>query len=112
MAPEDRDYYRKTREQRWGMSFETLRAQRAERTAALHQALAPLRALLAEQPFVSGETPAHADYLVFGEFQWARCVDAEDLVPLDDRAIRDWRARMLDLHGGLARQVPAFDSAA
>ena len=112
VAPQDRDYYRKTREARWGMTFEALRSQRAARIKALHQAFAPLRALLAEQPYISGATPAHGDYLVFGEFQWARCVDAEDLVPEEDRDIRAWRARMLDLFDALPRSVAAFPSAA
>ncbi|MGF1607985.1 MAG: glutathione S-transferase N-terminal domain-containing protein [Kiloniellales bacterium] len=112
VVPEDRDYYRTTREARWGLSFETLRSQRAERIKALHQAFAPLRGLLAEQPFICGATPAHGDYLVFGEFQWARCVDPEDLVPAEDRDIRAWRARMIALFDGLPNRVPAFASAA
>ena len=109
---EDRDYYRETRETKWGMTFTEMREQRATRIAALHQAFAPLRELLAEQAFVCGSRPGYADYLAFGEFQWARCVDPDDLVPADDRDIRAWRARMLDLFDGLARSVTAFDTAA
>lgn len=109
--PDDRDYYRETREAKWGMSFDAMRDQRPALVAALHRAFAPLRGLLAEQAFVCGSQPGYADYLAFGEFQWARCADPEDLVPAEDEDIRAWRSRMLDLYDGLARQVPAFDTA-
>jgi len=109
---EDQDYYRETRETKWGLTLDDMRAQRGERITALHQTFAPLRELLAEQPFVCGSQPGYADYLAFGEFQWARCVDPEDLVPAEDKEIRTWRTRMLDLFDGLARQVTAFDTAA
>ena len=32
-------------------------------------------------------------------------------MPAEDEDIRAWRSRMLDLYDGLARQVPAFDTA-
>ncbi len=112
--PDDRDYYRRTREPRYGCTLEELGARRAEFRAALDRTLEPLRARLGESPFLCGAAPAYGDYLAFAEFQWARCVDPEDLLSRaeTDRDLRAWRARMLDLHGGLARQVTAFDSAA
>jgi glutathione S-transferase len=109
---DDRAYYRETREAKWGMSFERMRAGRDAYKAALDPVLEPLRQRLAEAPFLCGTAPAYADYLAFGEFQWARCVDPEDLLAEDDRELRDWRARMLELFDGLARSVPAFDTAA
>lgn len=110
--PDDRAYYRETREARWGMTLEALRAGRAAYREALDRALEPLRARLAEAPFLCGAAPAYGDYLVFAEFQWARCVDPEDLLAPGDRDLRSWRGRMLDLFDGLARSVPAFETAA
>ena len=110
--PDDRAYYKDTREAKWGRTFDAMRADRAVHRAALHTTLQPLRARLAESDFLCGQAPAYADYLAFGEFQWARCVDPEDLLAEDDNALRAWRSRMLDLFDGLARQVTAFDSAA
>ena len=57
--------------------------------------------------FVSGKSPAYADYVVFGAFQWARAVSDFEVLAADD-PVRAWRGRMLDLHEGLARRVPAY----
>jgi hypothetical protein len=45
--------------------------------------------------------------IVFGGFQWARCVSAFPLLTPDD-AVHAWRERMLDAYGGIARAAPAF----
>jgi len=111
--PDDRAYYKETREARWGRSFADLRAERARYKKALAPVLAPLRARLVESPYLCGAAPAYADYIVFSDFQWARCVDPEDLLgDAADAPIRKWRDAMLGLFDGLARRVPAFDSAA
>ena len=104
-APEDRDYYRQTREARWGQGLEQLAAKRAIYLEALDPVLEPLRQRLAESPFICGERPAYADYLAFAEFQWARCISAFELLETDD-PIYDWRERMLDLYDGFARSAP------
>ena len=49
---------------------------------------------------------ADADYIVFGSFQWARCVSSFALVAADD-PIAAWRDRLLDAFDGLARRALA-----
>jgi glutathione S-transferase len=107
---DDKAYYRETREARYGRSIETLRGERAQRLPALDRALEPLRARLEDSPFVCGDAPAYGDYLVFAEFQWARCVSPDDPLTEDERNrhVRAWRERMLDLFDGLARAMPAY----
>ena len=65
--------------------------------------LDPLRVSLRTQPFLSGGTPAYADYIVFSLLQWARIVSDFHLIEATD-PIAAWRERMLDLHDGLARR--------
>lgn len=110
--PEDRAYYRRTREARFGMSVEQLARRRPVFLEALGPVLEPLRQRLTETPFLCGERPAYADYLAFAEFQWARSVCDLDLLAPDDQALRTWRTCMLDLFDGLARSVTAFETAA
>lgn len=107
----DKPYFRQTREARLGRTIEEAHAQRPEKLALFKNALAPLRLLLAEQPFVSGARPAYADYIVLGTFQWGRMVSPCPVLEGED-AVLAWRGRMLDLYGGLARGVPALDDAA
>lgn len=104
----DVQYFRTSREKRFGTSFEALRAARDGAVEGFRQALHPLRMVVRTQPFLSGAEAMQADAIVFGPFQWARCVSPFRLLASDD-PVEAWRQRMLGLHGGLARSVPAFD---
>jgi glutathione S-transferase len=99
LAEGDRDYFRTSREQRLGATLEEIAAGRETRIGAFRDGLAPLRAVLGEQPFLAGERPMYADYAMFSPFQ---------LLAADD-PIAAWRGRMLDLFGGLARSAPGYD---
>ncbi len=102
---EDREYFRKSREARFGKSLEEVQEGREERVAEFRKRLAPLRATVAEQSFVCGERPAYADHICFGCFMWPRGTSPFRLIEPDD-PIYAWRERMLDLYGGLARAAP------
>lgn len=100
----DKDYFRKSREQRFGMSLEAVTKDRDTRVEDFRKSLQPLRASLARSPFLSGETPAWADYVVFGPFQWARSVSRFSLLRPDDPVFA-WRSRMVQLFDGEADKV-------
>ena len=103
-----RRYFIASREQRFGMTLAEVTAGREAALPGFRAMLAPLRQVVAGQDFLGGFEPDYADYAVFGAFQWARCVSPFQLLAADD-AVHAWRERMLDLFGGLARDVPAFD---
>jgi glutathione S-transferase len=103
----DRDYYRKTREERVGTTLEEAASDREQRLPAFRASLAPLRSTLETQPFLGGAQPLYADYAVFGTFQWARAVSSYQILAADD-PVTAWRTRMLDLYAGLARETVAF----
>jgi glutathione S-transferase len=63
--------------------------------------------VLDRQPFVAGDRPAYADYILFGVFQWARLTSSYALLA-DDDPIFGWRTRMLDLFDGLAAKAKGF----
>jgi len=107
LKPIDADYFRSSRERRVGTSLEEFCADREPKIAALRQSLSPLRRTLAQQPYLSGEQPAWADYTVFGAFQWARCVSPITLLEEDDPVYR-WRAAMLGLFDNLAGKAKGF----
>ena len=101
----DRAYFRDSREGRFGMPLDQVTAGREERVNAFRDTLVPLRHTLSAQPYLTGDAPAYADYIVFGSFQWARCVSAFELLAPDD-VVTAWRERMLGLFDGLARRAP------
>lgn len=102
----DQPYFRESREQRLGAPLESFRAQQPALLAQLGAALAPMRAMLAERPFLGGDEPAYADYIVFGAFQWSRVICPVPLLPAGD-VVQEWFERCLDLHGGLGRRAPS-----
>ena len=102
----DRAYFRQSREARVGKTLEAFAIDEDEARAQMRPALAPLRALLQEQPFVNGDAPAFADYCLFGGFMWVRGVSAKKILAEAD-PVYAWRERMLDLFDGLARKAPA-----
>ncbi len=104
LHPMDKDYFRETREKRFGKSIEELGAESRGTLPALKAALDPVRPLLATQPFVSGAAPGFADYILFGPFQWARAVSPVRLLEPDD-PVYAWRERMLDLFNGMPRSA-------
>jgi glutathione S-transferase len=104
----DRAYFRKSREERIGMTLERFVADRDQRLAPFRESLAPLRLALKAQPFLGGDRPLYADYAVFGPFQWARSISPFALLAPDD-PIALWRDRLLDSFDGLARSSPGYD---
>jgi glutathione S-transferase len=104
----DQAYFRQTREKALGAPLEQIVLSRETKVKELRHLLEPLRGLLKTQNFVAGTAPAYADYAIFGFFQWARCISPLKLIESDD-PIYQWRERLLDAFGGLARQAPGYD---
>jgi len=99
-------YFRENREQRYGKRLEDVVANRDAGLSAFRAALEPLRSTLTYQPFIGGEAPLFADYIVFGALQWGRIASPFHLLDESDGIAR-WFERCLDLHGGIGRQVAA-----
>lgn len=107
LAEKDKAYFRESREKRFGKTLEEVAGRQPEQVAALRAALDPMRPVLSAQPFVCGDAPAYADYILFGAFQWARVMSPAALLEKDD-PLHAWRERMLDLHGDLARRAKGY----
>jgi hypothetical protein len=104
--PGDAGYFRTSREARFGMPLEQVQAKRDEAVKGFRPALHPLHMSRRAQPFLAGTAPLHADAIVFGCFQWARCTSPFRLLEADD-PVEAWRLRILDLPAGIARRVPS-----
>jgi glutathione S-transferase len=106
LAPEDRAYFRDSREKRFGRPLAEVQAGRETRLEGFRKSLEPFRRTLQEGAFLGGDQPLYADYLVFGAFQWARTISPLKLLE-DHDPIRVWFERCLDLYDGLGRTTPA-----
>jgi glutathione S-transferase len=103
----DKAYFRESREKRFGMPLEEWAGEPKQALAAFRGALEPLRPGLVQHPFVSGQGPGYADYILFGAFQWARCMSPTRLLEPDD-PVYAWRERLLDLWGGYGRAAKGY----
>jgi glutathione S-transferase len=107
LDPENQAYFRQDREKRFGTRLEDVVGDREARLPAFRASLDPLRRTVERQEFISGKSPAYADYIVFGAFQWARAISDFELLAADD-PVAAWRGRMLDLFDGFARRHPGY----
>jgi glutathione S-transferase len=105
--PKDHDYFRKSREERFGKTLEAVVADRDKGVIPFRESLLPLRLTLKTQKFLGGEAPLYADYALLGSFQWCRCISDFKLLAPDD-PIYSWRQRMLDLFDGLAGKAKGY----
>jgi glutathione S-transferase len=105
----DAAYFRRTREARFGklLEEEETMAGREQAVTGFRKTLEPMRLTLKTQPYLGGDAPNYADYIVFGGFQWARAVSPFSLLDEAD-PIFAWREKLLDAFGGMARRSPAF----
>jgi len=107
LAPVDADYFRKTREARFGKPLEQVVAARDSAVTGFRKSLDPMRLTLKTQPYLGGEQPNYADYIVFGGFQWARVVSPFKLLETND-PIYAWREKLLDAFDDLARKSQGY----
>ncbi len=105
LEPQSAIYFRDSRQHRIGTTLEAYVADREEQVEGFLAGLAPLRQTVQRQPFIGGDSPRFADYLVFSRFQWLRVASGLSMMPKDD-PVAEWIERCLDLHGALARSVP------
>jgi glutathione S-transferase len=100
----DRDYFRSSREQRFGMTLEAVQDGRSDRVAAFREVLLPLRLVLRRQAWFGGEAPSYADHILAGTLMWPRCASRFELLDSQD-PVASWLDRVMDLYGGLGRSA-------
>ena len=107
LDPADLEYFRRSREARFGTTLEAMAEGRDAARAELKRALYPLRKSVEAGGFLAGSGPGYADYAVFGAFMWVRGVSGYRLLD-DDDPVHAWRERMLDLHDAMPRTETGF----
>jgi len=80
----DKDYFRRTREARLGMTLELAREYHLPKIPALRASLEPLRRVLKVRPFLAGAAPAYSDYMVFGALKWFLLASSAALLEASD----------------------------
>ena len=103
----DKAYFREAREKRFGKTLEQFAGDPKEALSAFRGALDPVRPVLVQNPFLAGNGPGFADYILFGAFQWARVMSPTRLLEPDD-PVYAWRDRLLKLFDGYAGKAKGY----
>jgi glutathione S-transferase len=89
----EQDYFRRTRERRLKMTLEDAYETGIGKIPAIQASLDPMRRILARRPFLAGESPAYADYIVYGAIKWYQLSSGNSLIDAGD-AIAAWLERI------------------
>lgn len=108
LDPADQPYFWESRSKRAGRPIDDVQAGREDGLPELRARLEPLRRVVADQPFLGGESPLYADYHAMGSFIWARRASPFALLEATD-PVHAWMHRCLDLYDGLLRQDTDHD---
>jgi len=107
--PDDRPYFRESREKRVGPLEKAAGDDPQSRVENFRKLLAPVRQAIERQKWLGGSEPDYADYIIAGTLQWPRVISPRQLLP--ENAAEDpvvgWFERCLDLFDGLGRRMPA-----
>lgn len=93
VAPADDAYFRESMEKVLKKTLEGLRAERDDNLRRLMRVLEPMQAALKREPFVCGEAPAYADYILYSVVLWARIAGAPDVGGAEE-PLGAWRERL------------------
>lgn len=95
LAPADQDYFRESREQRFGTTLEAFCDGEAG-VPVLQKALAPARMTLGLQDYLGGQTPSFADHLLLSALLWGRSSSEIKFIDDGDSPIKGWIDRLTD----------------
>jgi glutathione S-transferase len=111
LAPEDRDYFRRSREAAFGCALEEYCADRPRWLEEFAAVVAPLDRTLAEQPYFGGATATYADYVLFSVFQYARLGCPDEFIA-EGSTLRHWRDGLAHAFDGLGNRYPGYPATA
>ncbi|MGD9536485.1 MAG: glutathione S-transferase N-terminal domain-containing protein [Alphaproteobacteria bacterium] len=106
VRPEDQPYFRESREKRYSKPLEAICPDPEAQLSIFRKALDPARGVISVQPYLSGEAPGYADYILAGLLQWARLVSPQDVLAAGDPLVA-WRDSIFDLFDGMGRKASA-----
>ncbi len=107
LAPEDRAYFRQSREAQFGCTLEDYCTDRDRWFGEFETVVGPLEQTLSEQDYVAGAAPSYVDYLLFSVFQYARLGSPMELLRAGT-ALRRWRDGLVSRFDRLGDRFPTY----
>lgn len=95
IADQDKEYFRRTREERLGTTLEAFAATPEKHIQGFRAELASVRESLATQPYLGGDNPDYRDICLLGTFLWIANSGVTEFLEKDD-VVYAWYQRMLN----------------
>jgi len=89
----DRPLFEDFLQDRYNLKCDLIKNQKDEKVLKFRQSLDPFRLTMLDRPFLSGEIPAYADYILYGPLKWAEEIYPGELIEGQD-IIFLWKSRM------------------
>jgi glutathione S-transferase len=90
----DKAYFRRSREEKLGMTLEQCEENAPKSLLAFTEALSCVRETLGQQKYLGGEAPDYSDICLLGMFLWVACVSEAAFLAEDD-VVYTWYQNML-----------------
>lgn len=94
IADQDKEYFRRTREERIGTTLEAFAATPEKHIQGLQDELASVRGILATQNYLGGDKPDYSDICLLGTFLWIATSGTTEFLKKDD-VVYTWYQRVL-----------------
>ncbi|MDX2369486.1 MAG: glutathione S-transferase N-terminal domain-containing protein [Colwellia sp.] len=94
IADQDKEYFRRTREERIGTTLEAFAATPEKHIQGLQAELASVRGILATQNYLGGDKPDYSDICLLGTFLWIATSGTTEFLEKDD-VVYAWYQRVL-----------------
>jgi len=100
LDPSDKELFEEFLSIRFNLRWDLLRYQREEKILTFRKSLGPFRLTMLDRPFLCGELPAYADFILYGPLKWGdenyqgTLLESGDLISL-------WKSRMDQLFSHL-----------
>ncbi|KAK9826622.1 hypothetical protein WJX74_006406 [Apatococcus lobatus] len=108
LAPQDKAYFRTSREQRFGKPLEQICTDIPAEVEQFRHVMEPVRQTLSKHKWLGGREPNYGDIAIAGNFLWARAVSQHNLLEESD-AIYAWRQRMFDRYAVAIEGTSGYD---
>ncbi len=90
----DKEYFRKNREEKIGMSLEAFSEKAESAITSLNNELESIEEIISIQPYIGGDEPSYADICLFSTLLWISCVTDIEFLK-QRRVVFEWYKRML-----------------
>lgn len=100
LEKDDQPLFKEFLESKYNLRYDLLGHQNDNKLLKFRQSLDPFRLAMLDRPYLSGEMPAYADFILYGPLMWAEEIFGDKILESND-IISLWKSKMDELFSHL-----------